>query len=72
MTKVASCTILIQAPMVVKTTPARVAEGCRCKEVGSATLNLERLRLDEQKRGVKSQPEFGNSQADCDQNSDQN
>lgn len=54
MTRVVFYTIPVISPMVVETGTARPAEGHKYQEVGSAYLNLEVLRLDQQKRGVRS------------------
>lgn len=52
-TMVASCTNLIQAPLVVEKGTFKAAEGRRCQKVGSANLILEILKSDEQKREVR-------------------
>lgn len=51
---VSSCTVLIQAPLLVEARTARAAEWCWYQEVGAAKLDLEILSLDEQKSQVTS------------------
>lgn len=59
--RVASCTIPVHILLVVVLGTVMAAEGRRCQEVGA--VNLEMLKLDDQKWGARLPAEFGKSHA---------